>query len=87
MEENEFDQLPLYLLAQEIFWGVDTDKPIIDPVDMLATLTTMKFPQKFLQSKPVGLWLRNRLHMAFFQAAWLGKDKEHKRCNVFCPVG
>ena len=85
-ERNEFDTLPLYLLAQKIFWDVNTDMPLMDPQDILATLITMKYPQRFLQTVP-GKWLRKRLHMAFFQTVWLGeKDKAKTMLKYFVQL-
>ena len=76
-QKNEFDLLPPFLLAQGIFWYVDTDKPLMDPKDILATLITMKYPQKFLKDV-AGAWLRKRLHMAFFQTVWSGDEDKAK---------
>ena len=76
-EANKFDTLPLYVLAQEIFWDLKTNEPFMDPKDILATLVTMKYPQKFLQTK-AGAWLRNRLHLAFFQTVWSGDEDKAK---------
>ena len=77
-EQNLFDTLPPYVLAQKIFWDVDTNKPLMDPKDILATLVTMKYPQKLLKSKDLGYWLRNRLHTAFFRTVWVGDIVEAK---------
>ena len=77
-KENLFETLPPYVLAHNIFWDIDTDKPLMDPKDILATLVTMKYPQKLLQSKNLGNWLLNRLHTAFFQTVWMGDDAKAK---------
>ena len=76
-QKNEFDTLPPFLLAQSMFWDVDTDKPLMDPQDILATLVTMQSPQKFLKGD-AGVWLRKRLHLAFFQTVWVGDEDKAK---------
>ena len=72
---TDLDILPPYVLAQEVFWDLKSGKPIIDPLDILANLTTMMYPQKFLQTE-AGRWLRPRLHMAFFQQVWLNQTEQ-----------
>ena len=75
VEENGFDQMPPYALAQEIFWDLKSDKPRMDPKDILSTLTIMKYPQRFLQTE-AGQWLRNKLYTIFFQAVWLEQNEK-----------
>ena len=85
-EENVFDTVPPYALAQEIFWDLKTGKPLMDPEDILATLVTMKYPQRFLKTE-AGVWLRKRLHMAFFQAVWVGDlDKAKAMLTYFVQL-
>ena len=85
-EENVFDTLPVYLLAQNIFWDLKTGLPLMDPEDILATLITMKYPQRFLKTE-AGAWLRKRLHMAFFQTVWMGdKDKAKTMLKYFVQL-
>ena len=85
-EEIVFDTVPPYALAQEIFWDLKTGKPLMDPQDIIATLITMKYPQKFLKTG-AGVWLRNRLHMAFFQTVWMGdKDKAKSMLIYFVQL-
>ena len=85
-EENGFDILEFYTLAQEIFWDLKTGEPLMDPKDILATLITMKYPQRFLKTE-AGAWLRKRLHMAFFQTVWSGdKDKAQAMLTYFVQL-
>ena len=85
-EMNGFDTLKSEILAQNLFWDLVTNKPLMDPKDILATLVTMKYPQKFLKTKE-GAWLRERLHMAFFQTVWSGdKDKAKTMLTYFVQL-
>ena len=75
-EENQFDTLPIYVL-DHLIWDNDQCEFVMEPLDVLAMLMTMKYPQKFLQSVP-GALIRNALHTAFFQAVWFNENEKAK---------
>ena len=71
VEETPFDEMPNYLLA----FMFCTDGLCWDPKDILATLITMKYPQRFLKSE-AARYVRKWLYAGFFQTVWLGKKEK-----------